>query len=103
MALSYAESGFGVVVQDVILGPVLSDVVALYAAHPLRLVVLCPAPEVVAAREAGRHKRGYGQWTPHDLDRSLRGETPRLGFWLDTSGLTVDESVDAIQTHFSGD
>ncbi|WP_350245732.1 hypothetical protein [Deinococcus sonorensis] len=87
------------VVQDVILGSVLSDVIALYAGHPLRLVVLCPAPEVVMAREAGRGKRGYGAWTPQDLDRALREATPRLGFWLDTSVLTVEESVEAIQAH----
>lgn len=100
VALVYAGAGFDVVVQDVILGPVLADVVALYSGHPLRLVVLCPAPEVVAAREAGRAKRGYGAWTPADLDRSLREETSRLGFWLDTSDLTVGESVDAILAHF---
>jgi hypothetical protein len=30
------------------------------------------------------------------MDRSLREDTPRLGLWLDTSGLTVEETVDAI-------
>ena len=99
-ALAYAEAGFDVVVQDVILGPVLSEVLALYGDHPLRLVVLCPSPEVVAQREAGRGKRGYGAWTPFDLDRALREETPRLGFWLDSSALSLDQSVRAIQEHF---
>lgn len=100
-ALGYHAVGFTPVVQDVILGSVLGDVAALYAEVPLHLVVLCPSPEVVAAREAGRHKRGYGAFTPHDLDRALRGETPRLGLWLDSSALTVAETVEAILQHFA--
>jgi hypothetical protein len=28
--------------------------------------------------------------------RGLREETPRIGLWLDTSDMTVDETVDAI-------
>ncbi|WP_309484458.1 hypothetical protein [Streptomyces himalayensis] len=31
-----------------------------------------------------------------DLDRGLRAETPPIGLWLDTSDLTVSETVDAI-------
>ena len=62
----------------------------------VHVVVLAPRPEVVAAREAGRPKTGYGAWTVADLDGSLRTETPRIGLWLDTSELTVTETVDAI-------
>lgn len=75
-ALAYRAAGFTPVVQDVILGPLLEDVVALYAAVPLRLVVLCPAPEVVTAREAGRHKRGYGAFTP-GTSTACCGRKPR--------------------------
>ncbi|OAL12051.1 hypothetical protein A4V12_27740 [Streptomyces noursei] len=52
---------------------------------------------VVAAREAGRGKSGYGGGrTPERLDRGLREETARIGLWLDTSELTVEATVDAI-------
>lgn len=31
----------------------------------------------------------------------LREETPRLGLWLDSSALTVTETVQAILRHFA--
>lgn len=96
-AIGYAEAGFTVVYQDVILGPVLSDVAAMLApAAPVAVVVLAPSPDVVAQREAGRAKTGYGAWTPEMLDHGLRTDTPRLGLWLDTSALSVAQTVDVI-------
>ncbi|XYH98465.1 hypothetical protein ACMHYB_01505 [Sorangium sp. So ce1128] len=69
---------------------------------PLHVVVLCPAAAVVAAREAGRAKRGYSDPSAVlDFDRVLRAETPRLGLWLDTSTLTVEESVDESLAHLT--
>lgn len=53
-------------------------------------------PEVVAEREAGRLKKGYGIWTVNDLDKVLRQETPRIGMWLDSSDLTPEETVTEI-------
>jgi hypothetical protein len=65
--------------------------------RPLYLVVLAPTPEVVARREAGRRKHGYGgPWTVGLLDRALREHTPRRGLWLDTSHQTPDRTVDQI-------
>ena len=94
---AYSEAGFTVICQDIILGEVLRDVVEMHRhAHPLHLVVLCPSVEVVAEREAQRQKVGYGDWTPHALDHDLRTNTPRLGLWLDTSTLTVAQTVDTI-------
>ncbi|MGK9169058.1 ATP-binding protein [Inquilinus limosus] len=92
----YAEAGFAVIWQDVILGPALARVAELLRGRSFGIVVLCPSPEAVAEREAGRVKTGYGAWTPADLDRGLRADTPRLGLWLDSSVMTVDETVDAI-------
>lgn len=96
VAKRYAESGFTVIWQDVVLGPTLARVAELLRGRSFGIVVLCPSPEAVAAREAGRAKTGYGAWTPADLDRGLRADTPRLGLWLDSSGMTVGETVDAI-------
>jgi hypothetical protein len=58
--------------------------------------VLAPRADTVAAREAQRGKRAYGPWTVEALDRSLRTETPGIGLWLDSSELTVTETVDEI-------
>jgi chloramphenicol 3-O-phosphotransferase len=99
---TYLEAGFSVVYQDVIIGPELLEVVQLYQDVPLFVVVLRPQAEVIASREAGRGKTGYqDEAMIYAFDRVLREETPRLGYWLDTSHLTVSESVDAILAHLS--
>lgn len=96
VARRYHEAGFNVVYQDVILGEDVRFVADLLQGVPLHVVVLCPSREVVAHREATRGKTGYGDWTVAELDASLREETPRLGLWLDTSDLTVEETVQRI-------
>ena len=93
---AYLAEGFSVVYQDVVIGRFLADVVAGLVHRPLHLVVLCPSVPAVMAREAGRAKRGYGSFPVEALDRVLRNETPRLGYWLDTSDLDVDQSVERI-------
>lgn len=97
----YLQAKFSVVYQDIILGPHLTEVVQYYQSHPLHVVVLCPTPAVVAAREAGRGKTGYRGITVADLDRVLREETPQLGLWLDSSTYTVAETVDYILANLS--
>lgn len=96
-AKRYAGAGFNVVYQDIILGEDLEFTVNLLSSVPHQVVVLCPSPEVVAQREAMRDKTGYSEeLSVTALDASLRDETPRLGLWLDTSGLSIDETVDCI-------
>ncbi len=92
----YVAAGFVAVMQDVILGPVLDDVVAMITSRPLALVVLVPSVDVLEQREAQRSKTGYGEITPADLDRAMRVDTPRRGLWLDSSALTIGQTVDEI-------
>jgi predicted kinase len=93
----YVQAGFSVVEQDIVIGPMLAEVVALHRPHPLSVIVLCPRPEVVAARDAARAKTGYAdQAAVFAFDRVVRNETPRIGYWLDNSDLTVAETVDRI-------
>jgi predicted kinase len=92
----YLDAGFSVVYQDIIIGQDLTEVVRYYTHHPLYVVVLCPVSEVIAAREAGRSKTGYRAIAVDEFDRILRAETPHLGLWLDSSNLTVAETVDCI-------
>ncbi|WP_189545241.1 AAA family ATPase [Streptomyces gelaticus] len=94
---TYAGEGWTAVVQDVVLGEELAGYVELVRTRPLFVVVLAPGPRAVAEREAGRGKSGYGAgWTVESLDLALREETPRIGLWLDTTGQTVEQSVDAV-------
>lgn len=98
----YADAGFDVVYQDVILGPELAEVPERIRTRPLYLVVLAPDARTVARRDAERRaSRGKIAYKPGDegvsvLDRYLRTRTPRIGLWLDTSELDVAQTVDAI-------
>lgn len=94
---TYVQSGFTVVVQDVVIGPMLSEFVAYVRSRPLYVIVLCPDPEVVARREEQRTKKGYGSWTVGALNSVLRQETPQIGLWLDTSRLSPEETVAEIR------
>jgi chloramphenicol 3-O-phosphotransferase len=93
---AYAESGFTPIVQDVILGADLPRYLDLLRTRPRHLVVLAPTRAAVAAREARRAKKGYGDWTVEALDRVLRDETPPIGLWLDTSDESPAETVDRV-------
>ncbi|WP_134686660.1 AAA family ATPase [Brevibacillus migulae] len=96
VADTYFAAGFNVVLQDVIIGPMLQETVDFIQQGPLYVVVLIPAQEEVAKREANRSKTGYGLWTIAELDRRLREQTPRVGLWLDTSHQSPEESVEEI-------
>ena len=92
----YCEAGFTVVYQDVIIGDILNEVIAMHDKRPLYVVVLCPSPDIILSRDANRHKHTYQSWTPHMLDQGLRNETPQVGLWIDTSNLSVEDTVTAI-------
>lgn len=98
VATTYANNGYTVVYQDVILGADLPRVVDMIQRPELdiHVVVLAPDPGIVAVRDQQREKTGYGDWTPAELDHTLRTETPRIGFWLDTTELSISTSVDTI-------
>jgi cytidylate kinase len=95
---AYHDAGFSVVVQDVVIGSGLTTYLDAIETRPLVLVVLAPRPDAVATREASRPKVAYRPEaaTIEMLDAALRTETPRIGLWLDTSTLSVDETVEEI-------
>jgi predicted kinase len=95
-AALYLEAGFHVVYQDVIFGIALRNVARRLARHDLRVVVLCPRPDVVAARDAKREKDAYDTAEPEHYHRVLSEGTPRIGLWIDTSEHEVEETVDVI-------
>ena len=95
VADGYADAGFTAVVQDVLLGDHVDDLLDAVRTRPRYLVVLAPAPAAVAAREAGRAKTGYGAWTVEDLDQGLRA-MPRRGLWLDSTHLSPESTVAAL-------
>lgn len=96
VAARYVQEGFSVVLQDVILGEHLAQMTDSLSALDCGVVVLNPSVPEIEARERARAKKGYRGWTPSELVHALETETPRIGLWLDTTNLSVEETVDAI-------
>jgi chloramphenicol 3-O-phosphotransferase len=98
VARTYADHGYTVCYQDVIVGADLPRVIDLLQPdrYPVHVVILAPSPAVVLQRDQARGKTGYRDWTPDELYHSLRHDTPRLGLWLDTSLLTIEATVQTI-------
>jgi chloramphenicol 3-O-phosphotransferase len=98
VARTYAANGYTVCYQDVVLGADLPRVISFLepSRYPVYAVILAPSADAVAQRDRHRGKTGYTDWTPAELDRSLRDETPHIGLWLDTSALTAEATVDTI-------
>ena len=97
VASVYLNAGFDVIVEDVIIGPVLRDFLALVPVPEAHLVFLDPCATMVAERDRSRQKTGYGgHWSVGQLRDVLRLETARLGLWLDTTDLSAEQAVDRI-------
>jgi predicted kinase len=92
---AFVEAGITAVIDDIVIGPELERWVARIG-RPFHLIVLCPRPDAVAAREAIRAKTGYTAFAVAELDAVLRNQTPRIGLWIDSSDLTPDETVDVV-------
>ena len=99
-ARGYVEAGFTVVYQDIVIGAALREAIGRLQGLRLAVVVLCPRAEVVAARDRDRAKTGYANPAAVQyFDHALRTGTPRIGYWLDNSELTVAQTVDDILAH----
>lgn len=89
----YAAAGFDAVVQDVIIGSELERFVAQITTRQRYLVVLSPSVSALEWREEQRAKEGYVHFSPGALDEVLRRETAQIGYWLDSSAQTPEETV----------
>ena len=96
LAANFFDSGFTVVIDDVIVG---RDRLDIYERRlgdrPLSLVVLAPPLDVALSRDENRgYKNTAGAWA--HLDAEQREKLGDAGLWLDTARLTPDETVAAI-------
>ncbi len=89
----YAAEGFDAIVQDVVVGSELAQFVGRIGSSERYLVVLSPSVSVIEWREEQRAKRGYVHFSPGALDEVLRRETAQIGYWLDSSAQTPEETV----------
>ncbi len=91
LARSFFEAGFHAVIDDIVIGASLKIHREILAGLPLYLVVLVPGIEAVKARNAGRDKDVFDTWGY--LDRDLREQMRGCGLWVDSTGLTVEETA----------
>ena len=94
----FLNGGFNVVVEDVIIGPILREFLALVPVPEFHLVFLDPDAAAIERRERERDRVAYGpdRWSVGGLQAVLREETDRIGLWLDTSGQSAEQTVEAI-------
>lgn len=95
LAASFHDAGFTAVIDDTVIGePSLGVHRAEIGDRPLHVIVLVPDIESVRGRNAGRDKDVFETWGY--LDAAIREEMAGIGTWIDSSGRTVDETVDEI-------
>jgi gluconate kinase len=96
LARSFASSGFTAVVEHAASRRVWVDRFAAETAPvPLSLVVLAPDLDVALQRDRDRGIKQVAHRFRH-MDAELRQELAGVGWWLDTSTLSVEETVDAV-------
>lgn len=99
-AKTYYDNGFSVVLQDNYYGEEISRILDMLKDYPVHVIVLCPNVETVKKREKMRGKVGYTGFTVEALYADFMKETPQIGFWLDTSERSPEQSVEDIFLHF---
>lgn len=99
VADSYAAEGFDAIVQDVIVGPDLPAFVDQISATERHLIVLSPSVSVLEWREQQRKKSAEMYVSAGAMDNTLRRETDHIGYWLDSSAQTPEETVEDILTN----
>jgi chloramphenicol 3-O-phosphotransferase len=95
----FADVGFDAIVQDVIIGAHLAGFIDRIRTSRRYLIVLSPSVSALEWREQQRTKAGYVHYSPGALDEVLRRETAQIGYWLDSSAQTPDETVADILAH----
>jgi predicted kinase len=101
-AKTYYDNGFSVILQDNYYGEELSRVLDMLGDRRVHVIVLCPNVETVRKRETLRGKVGYIGFTPEALYADFIKKTPKIGFWLDTSEQSPNQSAEDILLHFRG-
>ena len=70
---------------------VLAGYVEELRSRPLLLVQLAPHLDVIRVRDSERSKHMFEQWS--HLDAEMRAAMTPFGLWLDSSEMTVEQTV----------
>jgi predicted kinase len=101
---SFFEAGFTVVLDDILMGERWQQLQETLHDLPFSLVVLAPQVEIVASqRDRNRAKAPQGHAWATYLDYALRSTMAGVGFWIDTSEQTPEETVALILQHLGSE
>jgi predicted kinase len=108
LARSYAEAGFSVTIDHVVITRRrVQEYLDRLAGLQLHLVVLNPGEDVAASRDSARRKSqeqlqrlgiSIAERWAH-LEEVMEGELRGNGLWIDNSSLTEDETLTSVLAH----
>lgn len=93
---SFFDTGFTVVLDDIILGERWTELRDELRGYPFSLVVLAPNLGRARQRDEARPKPTLGQAWAQYLDRELHRTMTGHGTWIDNSEQSPEETVDQI-------
>jgi predicted kinase len=98
LADNFVDFGFTVLMDTVLADRAELDLfLALMSPRPVRLVVLDPGIDVCTSRNAARDPETQFEFDGYErLDADMRREFGDIGWWLDTSAMTADQTADVV-------
>jgi predicted kinase len=98
LANNFIDFGFTVLMDTVLADRSELDLfLALMSPRPVRLVVLDPGIDVCRHRNAGRDPETRFEFDGYErLDADMRREFGDIGWWLDTSAMTADQTAELV-------
>ena len=98
LANNFVDFGFTVLMDTVLADRSELDLfLALMSPRPVRLVVLDPGIDVCRSRNAGRDPETRFEFDGYErLDAEMRREFGDVGWWLDTSAMTADQTAEMV-------
>ncbi|MDA0352878.1 MAG: AAA family ATPase [Chloroflexi bacterium] len=94
LARSFVDAGFTAVVDDILIGSRIDDLLQDLEGVPLSFVMLTPDYELVRQRWIAINSPFADTWAW--IDETIRTSTRRLGLWLDPTTLTPDQVANEI-------
>lgn len=104
LANNFVDFGFAVLMDTVLADrSELDFFIALMSPRPVRLVVLDPGIDVCKDRNAGRDPEARFEFDGYErLQADMRREFGDMGWWLDTSAMSADQTAERLVAEMAG-
>lgn len=99
LARSFMEAGFTAIIDDIVIGSAVEDLIEHLDGVPFTFVMLVPEFSHVKQRWIDMASPFAEHWDW--IDDEIRNNTDRIGLWLDTTSLDPTQTVDAIVQHLA--